>query len=674
MNVRCIGIFIIITCAASAPMKPAALQAQSSSRYERLLSRTGGTDTLLTLAAWEDGRVTGDGKLFRYLSSSDPLVRLRAVEIIGRIQDPLDAPQLIAMLADRDERVSEEAIFAIGQLGDSLPVDALSKLERRATVSQRCLIAEALGKIGGSAGTEILQRMLQDTLSVIRQNAALALARSGDPAAVSSLLLAVHDPDPEVIWRAVYALEKTESKRIVQTIVQLLDHDNAAVRAFSARTLGKQKEHALADDSDAPRRLIDALGDEDIQVIVNAARALGELNVEAAVHPLGKLLASHPSHHVRREAARSLGAIASKKGKDYLIESCSDKSTGVRTEAVQSLARMLGDKADMFISMTLDDGDRAVVAAALESYGIAGAADKTDLLVEYAGNGKDPILQAAAVRALSHFDGATCSPVLMGLIDDIGCDWVVATEAVNTLGATGATEAIPRLITTYTARNKRVDGNIRLAILDVLIQFKAREASTLALQALEDSDPRIRSRAMQLLTALDLPLPEIKPARYYYERDFNPARKQMLSLPHGTLRATIKHAAGDIEIELFGDDAVQTVENFLGLTRSGSYNNRTFHRVVPNFVVQGGCPRGDGWGDDGHYIRSEFNRHRYERGYLGIAHDGKDTGGSQFFITHSPQHHLDGRYTIFGRVVRGMDVVDSIDQGDTFRVTLPGWD
>lgn len=653
---------------------PPALDAQSPSRYEPLLNRPGGIDTLLTLASWEDGRVTGDGKLFRYLRSTDPLVRLRAVEVIGRIQDPSDAPHLITMFNDRDESVVGEAIFAVGQLGSSTSVDALSKLKRRATVSQECLIAEALGKIGGTAATEILQRMLQDTLSSIRQNAALALARAGDPSAVSSLLIAVHDPDPEVIWRSIYALEKTESNRIVQSIVQFLDHEHAAVRASAARTLGKQNEYALQKDSGVPERLIETLGDSNIQVTVNAARSLGALKVRAAVHPLGELLVTSPSHHVRREAARSLGLIESKSGKDYLIEACSDGSSGVRTEAVQSLARILGENADMFITMMLEDGDRAVKAAALESYGLAGVDSKIDLLLEYARKAKDTLLQAAAIRALSHFTDESITPALLQLLDENDCDWVVATETVKTLGALTATAAVPRLITTYAARNKRVDGNIRLEILTVLERFKAREASELAMEALEDGDPRIRSRARDLLTALNLPAPNLKPARYFYEREFNPARKQMLSHPLGTLRATIKHAAGNIEIELFGDDAIQTVDNFLTLTRSGAYTNRTFHRVVPNFVVQGGCPRGDGWGDDGHYIRSEFNQHRYDSMYIGIAHDGKDTGGSQFFITLSPQHHLDGRYTIFGRVVSGMDVVDTIDQGDTFRVTLPGWD
>jgi cyclophilin family peptidyl-prolyl cis-trans isomerase len=131
-----------------------------------------------------------------------------------------------------------------------------------------------------------------------------------------------------------------------------------------------------------------------------------------------------------------------------------------------------------------------------------------------------------------------------------------------------------------------------------------------------------------------------------------------------TLNATINTVRGPIQLELFGADAPITVRNFLSLARSGYYRNTRFHRVVPNFVAQDGDPRDDGNGGPGYAIRDEMNRRRYERGALGMALSGPDTGGSQYFITHSPQPHLDGHYTVFGRVVRGYDVLDKIVQGD----------
>jgi cyclophilin family peptidyl-prolyl cis-trans isomerase len=129
--------------------------------------------------------------------------------------------------------------------------------------------------------------------------------------------------------------------------------------------------------------------------------------------------------------------------------------------------------------------------------------------------------------------------------------------------------------------------------------------------------------------------------------------------------AVISTKYGDIEIELFFDIAPLTVHNFITLTNRGFYDNLIFHRVVPNFVVQGGDPRGDGWGGPEHSIRCEYSNLSFDRGIVGIAHSGKDSGGSQFFITLSPQPHLDARYTIFGNVISGMDAVDQINRGDT---------
>ena len=100
------------------------------------------------------------------------------------------------------------------------------------------------------------------------------------------------------------------------------------------------------------------------------------------------------------------------------------------------------------------------------------------------------------------------------------------------------------------------------------------------------------------------------------------------------------------------------------LARSGYFRGTRFHRVVPNFVAQDGDPRDDGNGGPGYAIRDEMNRRRYDRGAVGMALSGPDTGGSQYFITHSPQPHLDGHYTVFGRVVNGFDVLDRIVQGD----------
>jgi peptidyl-prolyl cis-trans isomerase B (cyclophilin B) len=112
---------------------------------------------------------------------------------------------------------------------------------------------------------------------------------------------------------------------------------------------------------------------------------------------------------------------------------------------------------------------------------------------------------------------------------------------------------------------------------------------------------------------------------------------------------------------LYPQKAPATVSNFIELVTAGFYNGIYFHRVVPGFVIQAGDPRGDGWGGPGYSIPCEYNDIFYERGVVGMAHAGKDTGGSQFFITHTPQPHLNGRHTAFGRVVSGLEVIDRIE-------------
>jgi len=132
-------------------------------------------------------------------------------------------------------------------------------------------------------------------------------------------------------------------------------------------------------------------------------------------------------------------------------------------------------------------------------------------------------------------------------------------------------------------------------------------------------------------------------------------------------KAIIETKKGNIELILFENEAPNTVANFEKLAKKGFYDGLTFHRVIPDFVIQGGCPEGNGTGGPGYTIKCEINPHKHGTGALSMAHAGKDTGGSQFFITHSPQPHLDGVHTVFGKVIKGMEVVNSIKPGDIIR-------
>ncbi len=133
-------------------------------------------------------------------------------------------------------------------------------------------------------------------------------------------------------------------------------------------------------------------------------------------------------------------------------------------------------------------------------------------------------------------------------------------------------------------------------------------------------------------------------------------------------QAIIKTSKGDMKVEFFTEDAPKTVENFISLAEKGFYDNLTWHRVIPGFVIQGGCPKGDGTGGPGYTIKCELDgKNQYhDRGVLSMAHAGRDTGGSQFFIcfNRANTQHLDRRHTAFGKVTEGLEVIDLIRQGD----------
>jgi peptidyl-prolyl cis-trans isomerase B (cyclophilin B) len=132
--------------------------------------------------------------------------------------------------------------------------------------------------------------------------------------------------------------------------------------------------------------------------------------------------------------------------------------------------------------------------------------------------------------------------------------------------------------------------------------------------------------------------------------------------------AILSTAKGNMEVQFYTDDAPNTVANFIKLAKDGFYNGLTFHRVIPNFVIQGGCPDGTGAGGPGYSIKCELDgdNQYHDRGVLSMAHAGRDTGGSQFFICHGRDNtqHLDRQHTCFGKVVKGLEVIDKIEAGD----------
>jgi cyclophilin family peptidyl-prolyl cis-trans isomerase len=212
----------------------------------------------------------------------------------------------------------------------------------------------------------------------------------------------------------------------------------------------------------------------------------------------------------------------------------------------------------------------------------------------------------------------------------------------------------------------------RAAVLEALTTLDAAAAQPLLVAALGDRDWAVRVRAAELLRQLD-PKADVSAMRPAPPPPSDLNAVDTFIAPTVSPTAYIDTEKGTIQVELAVIDAPRAVANFITLVRKGYFNGVSLHRVVPDFVVQDGDPRGDGEGGPGYTMRDELSERQFLRGTVGMARDWADTGGSQFFITHSPQPHLDARYTVFGEVLSGFEVVDRLSQWDAI-VRIRVWD
>ena len=348
-----------------------------------------------------------------------------------------------------------------------------------------------------------------------------------------------------------------------------------------------------------------------------------------------------------------------------LLDLLTDASPGVRAEGFGALVR--ADPERFLFTLSGLDPDphwtvRAAVATALAEL----PAEPAAALLETMARDQDHRVLPAVVAALAKRNtpraGAIALELLLKAEDPVVRG--AAAAAVAELKPAGAVEALQAAAM---AAERDALYVARAGALQALVKFG--QAATPALErALADKDWAVRLRASQLLAQLDPARPTpgaIRPAPTRLDPGVY-GSDEVIAPPVST-HVFIDTDKGTIQIELAVLDAPLTVRNFTELARAGYFNGVAVHRVVANFVVQDGDPRGDGEGAPGHTIRDELNQRPYLRGTVGMALDWADTGGSQFFITHSPQPHLDARYTVFGQVIAGMDVVDQLSRGDVIR-------
>jgi HEAT repeat protein/cyclophilin family peptidyl-prolyl cis-trans isomerase len=610
------------------------------------------------IAKLEYHRSLGDGVLTAYMKDTDPAVRARAALALGRIQDPSTIPVLTEALADEDALVRAEAAFSLGQtFEDSTEGALIGALETEEDPAVREALVEALGKVGDESASGVLAAALDSPESGVRCRAAIALGLQGrrgvtHQGADQALLKHADEFDDEVRWRVFYALARRKVPAAMDAFIAGLGDRNALVRAYSARGLGE------IGGGRGLFPLISVLADEDWRVAVNAARALGRSNDRRAVEPLVHA-ADSDNEHVALTAVEALGRLGGRRASERLRDLVESENWRLRAASAKALAETDSAAAFPYLVEMLESKDPRLRASSAEGLGIAADSLSVAALMSLVSREKEPIVLAAALDGLAGVDGVDMARItaLARRCDDM----VVAASLAAVFGETGDESFAQELVSLYRRFPEVADVTPHVEILEALGRIGGTECTPLLEEALKDPRKQVAEKAAWALleiTAEDRSEEVPVNSTITGEPDLSYARKL------GGARVRLATEKGDIVIKLLTDDAPLTAANFARLVESGFYDGLTFHRVVPDFVVQGGCPRGDGWGGPGYMIPCEYNRLTYGRGAVGMALAGKDTGGSQFFITHSPQPHLNGRYTIFAGVERGMDVVDEIQVGD----------
>lgn len=631
----------------------------------------------------EDRRSLGDGRLATLLHDGDDETRAAAARAFGRIGYEAGVTPLLDALSDSDGDVRLEAIFALGQIGSADARDALSRIAgSNASGEERGEAAIALGKLRGDGAAEAVLPLLADPVAEVRSDAALALARTGDSLAAADLAPLLTDSDAGVRANAAWAAGRLHAKQLAPAIRALLADPDPGVKLAATKAEGE------VEDLDGLRDLSLLVKDPDWRVRVNVATSLGQLKVTDALAGLS-ILGKDDNVHVRAATAAALKDIPYHfKKDDVLFPLVKDSEPEVRAATMQTLAVGLeGEQSCMPEHWTAcGDSSLRVVIAAYESFadasrrmpqGSGGTQWRTASWFYMKGRLWNPAAplgeKVVAAYNLGAFENAEPRNDLIDALTVV--DPVLTAAALHGLGELVPSDTtlieknreqtppiIGRVLNEDPAAKTRPD--IREAAAEALGHFDTDESRKILNGLLTDPEWRVRNAAADALERLGDPRPEIAPPGPLPGPP-DPLDEAYLKSKQGRWEATVKTSRGEFTIELLNQDAPRTVQNFVNLSDDGFYDGLVFHRVVPNFVAQTGDPLGCGWGGPGYEIRCEYNRDRYERGTVGMAHAGKDTGGSQWFVTHSPQHHLDGRYTVFGRVTDGMDVVDAIRVDDT---------
>ena len=616
----------------------------------------------------EDTRRDEPALIDSLLSCKDGASRAGAALTVGRIGARIHLAALRRLATDSDSSVAASALFSLGLLKDTASA-SLAALALHAPIPVAVEAAWLLGELGDHGRAAIVAGLADPGLGSHARGALLLAATRLRPVPAAAIAPWLQSRDSAIAWRAAYAIARGRSVAAARLLLQQSTSPWAPVREQVARGATR----AIAGDSLATlarEALARLAADTSARVRTNAVRAVSSFGASARAAVVTAL--ADPDPGVRLVAAQSLASVLDTVASSWIGPFDAETSFVFRRAIADAAIRHGINLATRAGWTASDDWHRRAAAAELDG---AGAAEASERRMERWSRDPDGRVRAAAAAAYATLaDSGSVRSVVRQRLRAMLLDADVGVRRASLAGLSRGASPDDLAVALASYRISLVDGDndARLAFWHLADTVLARHVATLPdsvttrlatiLRPLDPLERNVAARINRFASWRDS-LGTARPLAWYEER----ARES--ALPARTV--TIVTERGAMELRLLTADAPLTVYNLVTLAEQGYFGGQRFHRVVPNFVVQGGDPRGDGNGGPGYAIRDELNRRRYGRGVLGMALSGPNTGGSQFFVTHSPQPHLDGGYTVFGELLEGGDVLDRIIQGDRIvRVTV----
>ena len=649
--------------------------------------------TLAAVIAAADGRRVDTSAIDAGLRSGTPVVRASSVRAIGQIGIASRAAVARSLVTDPDTMVAADAAFALGSMRDSASASTLAN----ALGGAPTVVAAAAWSLGelGAAGRSALENVLRAGSPASALPDVLLAVTKLRPVPVALITPYLEHPALSVRRGAAYALTRTRLPAAVSPLLAAARRltpsagpPNAAVpdtaadlRSYIARGLTQPASgDSLASVSLAALRTLAA--DQHPHVRINAVRSLATFGPSARADVLGGV--RDPDANVRVAAAQVLGDVLGADRADWLAAWVADTGLTYRRALLAPALRAgvglpaLDAQAPEGWITHRDWAYRAAVAQTAAGAPLAVVdALAAPLMRDPDGRVRSAAFAAAAAWADSSMVSGKpyARSALAGAIGD--ADIYVRATILNAFRPRARSVDVSFAIDALRRASSDIENDARIAALRTIVAAWRNDSvsfsgalrdSLMRLPTPTDGAERTLGRAMSPLQHWSAAARVDRPMEWYVRQ----VREHVERTVAGrSLTAKIATTRGTVTIRFYGADAPLTVANFTLLARRGYFDGTVFHRVVPNFVAQDGDPRGDGSGGPGYAIRDELNRRWYDRGAVGMALSGPDTGGSQYFLTHSPQPHLDGHYTVFGHVVDGLAVLDAIVQGDRIvRVTV----